>query len=287
VFVLLGVMLSAQAPRAFDVASIKRTQGAANVIPFAFVQANHFRAPFLTLRELVQAAYGVEPNQVIGGPDWVDADHYEITAALPAGATPADAPAMLRALLADRFGLMTRQEKRELPVYVLESTGKLGPQLAPSGPECKPVSRPPGTTTAAGDAAGLPVPPPPPPPPPPPAGAAPIAALNLVPPGSGCGNMMLGGFFSLRRVPVSTFVTYLSRQLHRPILDRTALTGRYDIDLFFLPDAGPTQFNGAAIDSDAPSLFTAVKDQLGLQLAAAHAPIDVVVIDRVHPPTEN
>ena len=274
---VLARSLAAQAPRAFDAASVKRnTTNGAGLPPIVLVQSGRLRAPFSTVRDLIQAAYGVEPNQVIGGPGWVDTDRFEITATLPQGAAIADAPAMLRALLADRFGLVARQETRELPVLFLDASAKLGPDISVAGTECKPMKSP----------VGLPVPPPPPPPPP---GAGPVTVLNQ-PPGIGgstCGNIVFNGFFSMRSVPLVSFVTSLSRQSRRTIIDRTNLTGVYDIDLYFLPDAGPMMLNGNAINADAPSMQTAVREQLGLRLESGRAPVDVVVIDRVTPPTEN
>jgi uncharacterized protein (TIGR03435 family) len=270
---LLPVALFAQAPSTFDVASVKRTQGAPGAIPFVFTQNGRLRAPFATVRELVQAAYGVEPNQVAGGPGWIDSEHFEINATLPAGADPRAARLMLRALLVDRFALAARQEKRDVPVYVLNRTRALGPDFSPAGSACKPLKAP----------AGLPAPPPPPPPP---AGAGPTTPLNQ-PRGSICGNAIFGGFFSLRGIPMATFVTYLSRQVKRPIIDRTGLTGLYDIDLSFLPDSGPMMLNGTPLNADAPSLQTAIREQLGLRLDSARAPVEIIVIDRVNPPTDN
>jgi uncharacterized protein (TIGR03435 family) len=262
-----------QPQQSFEVASVRPTKGAPGVPPFVFVQAGRLRAPFSTLRELVQAAHGVEVNQVVGGPGWADSDHFDVNAQLPPGATVADSQAMLRKLLADRFGLVTRQEQRELPVLFLDQDEKIGPQLTVADTQCKPLKSPPGI-------------PAPPPPPPPPAGAGPMTPLNQ-PPGSTCGNVMFSGFFSLRAVPMMTFVTNLSRQIKRPIIDRTKLASRYDIDLHFLPDTGPMQFNGQAINADAPSLRTAIREQLGLRLDDGRAPLDVIVIDRVNQPTAN
>ena len=107
------------------------------------------------------------------------------------------------------------------------------------------------------------------------------------PAGSKCGNVVFNGFVSMRSVPLATFATLLSRQIRIPIVDRTRLAGLYDLDLSFLPDTGPMMFNGAAINADAPSLQTAVREQLGLRLQSGRAPVDVVVIDRVAPPTGN
>jgi len=107
------------------------------------------------------------------------------------------------------------------------------------------------------------------------------------PPGSKCGNVIFNGFFSMRSVPLVTFVTNLSRQIRMPIVDRTALSGAYDLDLSFLPDSGPMMFNGNAINADAPSLQTAVREQLGLKLDSTRAQVPVIVIDRVAAPTDN
>ena len=270
---IIGSTARAQEPDTFEVASIKRTQGAPGVLPLVFTQTGRLRAPFSTLRELVQAAYGVEPNQIIGGPDWIGTDHFEVNATLPAGTTTARAQMMLRKLLVERFGLATVQEKRDLPVHFLDRAGELGPQLSVAGPACKPLKAP----------TGIPAPPPPPPPP---AGSGPISLMNQ-PPGSKCGNVMFSGFFSMRAVPMVTFVTYLSRQVRRPIVDRTGLSALYDIDLSFLPDTGPMMFNGAPLNADAPALSTAVREQLGLRLESGRAPVDVVVIERVSVPTDN
>jgi len=78
----------------------------------------------------------------------------------------------------------------------------------------------------------------------------------------------------------------LSRQLSltagRPVLDRTGLTGHYTYTLDWLPA------NGAAPpESDIPSIFTAVQEQLGLKLEATKAPIVMLIIDRAEKPSEN
>src|SRR5207244_1134587 len=100
---VFAASLIAQAPPAFDVASVKRTTGAPGVPPVVFIQADRLRAPFSTVRELVQAAYGVEQNQVVGGPEWAGSDHFDVNATLPPNTTVADSQRMLQRLLADRF----------------------------------------------------------------------------------------------------------------------------------------------------------------------------------------
>ena len=192
---------------------------------------------------------------------------------------------MLRTLLADRFGLVVHREKRDLPIYFLtfaRTDHRLGEKMQRSGPECKPITAPPG----------VPLPPPPPPPPPGISGAPPILLSNpeaseadgraLLP----CGGIFAQGHMSLRDVAFSLFLWQLRTMLQRPIVDRTGITGRFDIDLIYTPDvqqpAQPT-----LVTPDAPVLSTAIQEQLGLKLESSRAPVDVVVIDRVERPSEN
>jgi uncharacterized protein (TIGR03435 family) len=66
-------------------------------------------------------------------------------------------------------------------------------------------------------------------------------------------------------------------------VDKTGLTGKYDLTLTYSPDDGPA----AASDSSAPSLFTALQEQLGLRLQPAKGPVETLVVDHVEMPTEN
>ena len=88
--------------------------------------------------------------------------------------------------------------------------------------------------------------------------------------------------------PISALVRRLSRQSelgHRPVLDRTGLTGDYDWDLTWTPnDASGT---ATSPDSSGPSIFTAIQEQLGLKLQPQTASAPVIVIDHVEKPSEN
>ena len=104
------------------------------------------------------------------------------------------------------------------------------------------------------------------------------------------GRIMIGG------QPIAQFVTLLGNQLGRPVIDKTGLSGGYDIELAFMPEGGRggpagTPPPGAPplppIDPDAPSLFTAIQEQLGLKLESERGPVDVIVIDSVQQPTED
>lgn len=251
------------------------------------VRPGQLLAPYATLRELIEAAYGVEENQVVDGPGWVDSAHFEVNARVPDGMAIGDVQAMLQSLLQERFNLVVRREQRQSPVYLLESTGRSGSHFWTPGPECRPVSPPPG----------VPMPPPPPPPPPP---AATMTILNQPKLGGGCPSMFFTGHISARNVPVSLLAFQLSRMLRRQVLDHTGLSGRYDFDLTFTPDAGAVQIGNVGVvgggpgpggavtpTAEAPSLSTAVREQLGLRLDSSRALVDVVAVERVNPATEN
>jgi uncharacterized protein (TIGR03435 family) len=270
-----AIAVTGQTPRGFDAASVKRNSSGAGLPGIVAVTGQRVSAPFVTVRTLVQSAYGVDRDQVVNGPGWIDTDRFEVTAIAPAGASLTDVRAMLRALLGERFGLSAHTEQRDLPVDILTFTGQLGPKMRRSGPECAPGAMPPGFRA------------PPPPPPPTPAGAADMLILTTTPTGSRCGSMMINGFISGRELPVANLAWMLSQQVRRPVLDRTGLAGKYDFDLMYLPDVGPPQVNGTALPWDAPALATAIREQLGLKFDSSRAPVNVVVIDRVTPPTDN
>lgn len=91
------------------------------------------------------------------------------------------------------------------------------------------------------------------------------------------------GLIHISRGPIGArFIVGLSGELGRIVVDRTGLTGYYDITLKWTPDGSPTSDPNAP-----PDLFTALEEQLGLKLVSTKAPVDVLVIDHVERPTEN
>jgi hypothetical protein len=89
----------------------------------------------------------------------------------------------------------------------------------------------------------------------------------------------------------------LTLYLDRPVLDRTAIQGDYDFTLKWTPapNESSPQAMGLApraepqgpADSNGPSIFTALQEQLGLKLESTKGPVDILVIDRVERPSEN
>jgi uncharacterized protein (TIGR03435 family) len=165
---------------------------------------------------------------------------------------------MLQSLLADRFRLTVHKETRVLPIYELV--------IAKSGPKLE--------ETKGGDSDGK----------------GPNGVMRQ-------GMMVMGsGSLSGQGLPMTSLVRLLSRQLSRTILDKTRLTGRYDIALHCASDEGsippmpPGDAPAApppALESTGPSIFTALPEQLGLKLQATKGPVETVVIDRVERPSEN
>jgi uncharacterized protein (TIGR03435 family) len=85
------------------------------------------------------------------------------------------------------------------------------------------------------------------------------------------------------RATMANLTIYLSRQLSRPVLDATRLTERYSFQLSWTPELAPC----ADSAENAPSLFTALQEQLGLKLESTKGPVDVLVVDRAERPTED
>ncbi len=106
-------------------------------------------------------------------------------------------------------------------------------------------------------------------------------------PRGGCGR--LAG----RRVTADGIATILSRQVERQVLNRTGLSAEYDFQLEFTPDSGPCRAAGespgaaAAEPSGAPSIYTALQQQVGLKLEPSKGRVDLLLIDRLEKPTQN
>ena len=116
----LGQSTASQA--VFDVADVHVSAPGATD-SFGFLHAGRVELKGKTMLSLIMMAYGMnygaEDEKVIGGPNWLDTDRFDIIAKAAAGSTQEALRAMLQALLADRFKLTIRQDERPLPVYVL------------------------------------------------------------------------------------------------------------------------------------------------------------------------
>lgn len=254
--IVLLLFLSKLQGAAFEAAAIKVTPPDWNGGRYITMQSAHlFAARNHTLKTLIAAAYNLNPKAIGGGPEWIDSVHYDVFATTPGELRPGseEQMTMLRALLAERFGLRFHRENREMPVYSLST--------AAGGPKLKIAAEPeePGTK-----------------------GLRPLAFVVDLP------VIRLPA----RGATIADFISILQRAaLDRPVADRTGLTGRYDFDLAWTPD--DSQFGGAfgspvnAAPDAPPGLFTALQQQLGLKLTPLRAEVSTLVVDRLERPSEN
>ena len=284
----------ADAPQ-FEVASVKPHKSDDGTFGIMGQPGGRFTATNASLRLLIRTAYQLQDDQIVGGPGWLNADHFDIVAKAqenasfvppPPGQGPGPMQLMLRALLADRFKLTVHTETRELPIYALvmaRRDSKPGSQLRVSAVDCAALAAArgrggpgaPGRSDgpARGTASPTPFAP----------GERPPCAMRIGP-----GTITSGG----TRMP--QLATTLSTWVDRIVVDRTGLSGSYDVDLQWTPDqmpfglgAAPPAAAALPIDPDRPSIFTALQEQLGLKLEAQRGQVEVLVIDRAEPPTED
>lgn len=204
----------------------------------------------LAPRDLIQIAYGMfadgvtqNPHrpQVLDGPAWIDSETFDIVAKAEDNAPVARMYGpMMQSLLEDRFALKIHRETRQLPVYTL-TTAKNGPKLHVTPAESCAVN---------------------------PCGRGSVRTVN--------GNTVMES----HGVTIAVFAERLVETFNQPVIDRTGLTGLFDIHLEFAP------YNAAA-DATGASIFTAVQDQLGLKLTSEKGAVEVLVIDHIERPSPN
>lgn len=243
---------------AFEVATIKPNKTGADGASIRVQPGGRMTATNQTVRNLIRNAYNIQPYQFVGGPNWIDDDRFDIIAKMADADIPENGMvppyqmmARLQNLLADRFKLVVRRETREVPIFALvmaRADGKLGPRIRVAEGECAERAR---TGT--------------PPPPGTPSGDRP------------CGTRFTRGKVIAGATEIEALARNMSGLVQRVIIDKTGLTGRYDLDLDWSPD--PT------VDTSGPSLFTALEEQLGLKLESTRGPIDALVIESVERPT--
>jgi len=231
-------------------------------------------APFIGIIRAAYPGFSL-PGQIIGGPAWVTTERFDIDARAAGEPTREVMADMLKELLADRFKLIVHSEIREVDVYALvlaRPDGRLGRGLQRPSVDCEAIEAERKKAIAADTPAAQAVPPAPPKPGERPQCGALSSSMN------GVQRVAAGG------APVSVIAAPIQFVLGRPVIDRTGLTGRFDIELQFA-GTGPLT---AADTPDAPaSVFTAVQEQLGLRLEPRKEKMDVLVIDSVEPPTSN
>jgi uncharacterized protein (TIGR03435 family) len=239
--------MAANANLVFEVATIKPTKPGTQGKVLT-IRGRDLVTVNMSLNDLISFAYGVQLRQVTGAPAWAESEFYDITAQPEAEGMP------------NRKQLETMIQRLLADRFKLVfhhdkkemaaftlAVGKNGVKMTPS----------------AGDPKGLP----------------------------GLGFQALGNLFA-SNAGMSDFTGLMqSMVLDRPVVDQTGLTGKYDFTLKWAPDESQFGGRGGSVkypENEAPpDLFTAIQEQLGLQLKSAKIPVDVLVIDKVEKPGAN
>jgi len=218
------------------------------------------------LKVILMEAFRVKTDQIVG-PSWLDSECFTINAkmpnaGMPAGATGDQLPAMLQALLAERFKMTVHRESRPQPGYALV-VDKSGAKLKASDPN----------SSDAG------------------------ARTGRVQFGATLQSSGIKGSMTL-----ATLTRLLSARLASPVEDLTGLQGKYDVDIswaldpaFERPGAYARAYAQEHPNAEPPSaptpegdLFTAVRESLGLRLEPHREQVEMVVIDSIERvPAEN
>jgi uncharacterized protein (TIGR03435 family) len=232
-----------------------------------------FHALAISARTLIAAAFGVKPWQVVSDANWIDSARFAIDAktstAVSREMLVAQAPALIHALLTDRFRLRAHMERRPFPVFALtvaRQDQRLGPQLRRTDVDCdaQRAVRPAGIL------------------PPPSQTDRPRCGLTQWP-----GGMIAGGI-TMEELANALIRAVDSEQI---VVNRTSLDGRFDVNLTWssepLRASGSNAAPGAASPDDGLTLSTALQEQLGLKLVLRPEPIDAVVVDYIERPSPN
>jgi bla regulator protein blaR1 len=163
-----------------------------------------FTAKNVSLLELIAANYDLDKSQIIGAPDWIASERYDLTAKLPATSSNSQIKPAFQKLLAERFNLKVHNATTDLPTYALV--------VADSGPKLSQAK--PGNTYADG-----------------------IKGFDGLPLGPHMWRSARPGEMTVQALPMITVAKWLSTQVDRPVLDNTNLKGDYDFTLQWTPDS--------------------------------------------------
>jgi uncharacterized protein (TIGR03435 family) len=235
---------------AFQAADVHTSPHAAN----PNMSGGIFRGGRYALRQanmvdLIRLAYGVEAENVQGGPSWLEEDRFDVIAKAPPATPQETIPKMLQILLADRFKLVIHNDTKPMPSFVL-TVGKGKPKLKEA------------------------------------AGSAP-AGCDMEPPKPPQGDVIPMIVVSCHGMTMKAFATTVHNMaggyLTNPVVDATGLEGAWDFKIQWT-GRGLLARAGA----DGLSIFDAVDKELGLKLEAQKYPTPVIVVDSVNEmPTPN
>jgi uncharacterized protein (TIGR03435 family) len=239
-----------QDPR-FEVVSLKPSTGersGAGIRPTP--GGERYVAVNCPLRLMIQVAWRIKAEQIVNGPEWLASDRFDLEAKAGKPSSTDELHVMLMNMLADRLHLRFHYESKEMPIYAL-LLDKAGPKL---------------TAHAASNAGEVWI------------DQTEEKALHVK--------------MKATSAPMNYFAFRLGLGMDRPVIDLTGLTGAYDFALEYTrqlpPDFPPgARLNGEEPDTSGPTVYVALKQQLGLALRPQKGLADVLVIDHVERPSEN
>ncbi len=258
---LTAVPMHGQTTLGYDVVSVKPNKTGGGMIRVN-QGSDMYSGTNVMLKMLVRYAYDLTTEDQISGLSGpLASEHFDVEAKMDAETVAAlkkmskeesDAARrkMMQAMLADRFRLTAHREQKELAIYDLV-IAKGGAKLT-------------AATEAASGAKG-------------PDGKPQPKGSMIVQNGQLAGEAL----------PIKNLAMFLAQMLHKRVVDKTGLTGTYDMSLKWQPEDQAPESHDATGGEQAPSIFTAVQEQLGLKLEPAKGLVDVVVVDRVEMPSEN
>ena len=268
-----GIQVLGQAPPTtpptFEVASIKRNVSG-DPARGRTEAGGRFTATSAPILQFIRLAYdNLTTDRILNVPDWVTSERYDLVAKAPEGAgfsPPAGVGPFMRSLLRDRFGFEAHFEMRDMPTYELvlaRRDGRLGAKLQQASCDCT------GNRAETGCRRGAPL----------------LSSPEFG--GMACALLGIPGRNVMHGYPIATFAQGLAGRVERVVVDKTGLTGTWNAELEFTPDQPPPSGQGLGIappPGDAPSLFTALQEQLGLKMQPSRGPVEVLVIDHIERP---
>jgi uncharacterized protein (TIGR03435 family) len=225
----------------FDVISVKPSKASRMLVQ---ITPDGMRGTGVTTEFLLFEGFGgLSQNQVIGEPSWSTTDGFDIEAKV----TTEDLPALAKLTFDQRRTMLQQILAGRFKLVAHHETRELPIYQLTIGKKGSKLKE-----STPGD---------------------PASAIPRIIFGSGKVTATYGS--------LSLFITPLSRQLGRVIVDKTGLTGKYDFTLEWTPEgAAPT-------DQSGPDIFTAIQEQMGLKLESTKGPVDVIVIDHIEKPSAN
>jgi uncharacterized protein (TIGR03435 family) len=245
--VSIVLVISAQfvSSQDFEAASIKRSApGNLRGSTFEFLPGGGLRIANGTLKAILETAYEIRDFQILGGPGWVNSEQYDILARSGDRPPRRTATEEIGAVRQRLQRLLAQRFKLEVHREMRE-VPEYALEIAKNGPNLIEIR----------DSSNQ----------------------------AGTGIQRSCGKIIGTNTTAANLSVYLSRQLERPVLDRTGLTGRYSFQFEWTPDTGPCPGS----PENAPSIFTALQEKLGLKLESIKGPVDALVIDHAEKPSDN